>query len=84
MLTYPLNLVTVVFILGVTCLFQVVIALSLTPCSREASLLAPRLSLYLPKFTYAAVAGCCLGLLKVELPLAQDRLFLTHKYTPFS
>lgn len=24
----------------------------------------------------------CLGLLKVELPLAQDRLFLNHKYTP--
>ena len=24
------------------------------------------------------------GLLKAELPLAQDRLFLNHKYTPFS
>ena len=35
-------------------------------------------------FTYAPVSRCCLGLLKAELPLAQDRLFLNHKYTPFS
>lgn len=29
-------------------------------------------------FTYAPVSRCCLGLLKVELPLAQDWLFLVH------
>jgi hypothetical protein len=30
----------------------------------------------MPKFTYAAVAGCCPGYLKVELPLTWDWLFL--------
>ena len=33
-------------------------------------------------FTYAPVSRCCPGLLKVELPLAQDWLFLNHKKIP--